>query len=239
MKILVLKDIYKKFGKHDILKGLDMEIGGGEIIAILGVSGAGKSTLLRIIAGLETPDKGEVWLEGRLATSGSQILLPPHRRKIGFIFQNLGLWEHMSVEEHLVFVLESLYKKVDYSIVDSILKFMGLSAHAKQKPFQLSGGERQRLALARALVQEPSLLLLDEPFSNLDLPRKKQLHKEFLRIREEKYPVILYVTHDPLDVKLMADQVVILHEGRIIQKGTLESLLQRPAHPIVKELLII
>ncbi len=239
MKTLVLKDLHKGFGEGTVLKGVGLEVDRGEIVAILGVSGAGKSTLLRIIAGLEVPDQGQVWIGGELATSGRRLLLPPHRRGIGFIFQNLGLWEHMTVEEHLAFVLRARSKTVDQARIRSTLEFLGLSAHAKRKPFQLSGGERQRLALARALVEEPELLLLDEPFSNLDLPRKKKLHREFLRIREEKHPAILYVTHDPLDVKLMADQVVVLHEGRIIQQGPLEALLGAPSHPIVKELLEI
>jgi len=237
MKKLSLIGIKKSFGEQEILKNINLDINQGETLAILGISGAGKSTLLRIMAGLEIPDKGKVFIDRKLVTSGSNIIVPSHSRKLGFIFQNLGLWEHMSVEEHLAFVIMAQKQKHDQKKIEEVLEFLGLLAYREKKPFQLSGGEKQRLAIARALIQEPDFLLLDEPFSNLDIPRKRQLRKELSRIKNEKGLTFVYVTHDPLDIKLMSDRVAILHEGEIIQLGTYEELHTSPAQDIVEELL--
>jgi len=235
--VLEVRHLYKRFGDRLILKDINLTVYEGEIFVIIGGSGSGKSTLLRIIAGLETPDRGQVIFDGQVVTQDKKVLLPAHQRKVGFIFQDLGMWEHMSVEEHLTFVLSARGKK-DQKLVEELLIFFGLQELRKKRPATLSGGERQRLALARALAQEPHFLLLDEPFSNLDLPRKKKLHREFLKIREERGLGMIYVTHDPLDVRLLSDQVLVLHEGRVVQQGTYEDLLSRPAHPVVRELLV-
>ncbi len=226
-----LRKAGKRFGAEEVLRGIDLEIGQGEIVAIIGVSGSGKTTLLRLIAGLEVPDAGEILLHGRLVSRAGEVLVPPHERKIGFIFQNLGLWEHLTVEEHLRFVTR------DEARLEELLRFLGLLEHRRKKPYQLSGGQRQRLAIARALAQDPDFLLLDEPFSNLDVPRKKQLRREILRIRDEKGLSVVYVTHDPVDVRLLSERTVVLHEGRLVQTGSYEELLRSPEEPIVRELL--
>ena len=237
MKGLSLIGIKKSFDNKEILKGISLDIQRGETLAILGISGAGKSTLLRIMAGLEVPDEGKVFIDGNLATSGRDVIIPPHARKLGFIFQNLGLWEHMSVEEHLAFVFRARKQKPDRGKIDQVLDFFGLLAHRKKKPFQLSGGEKQRLAIARALIQEPEFLLLDEPFSNLDIPRKNQLREELNRIKRDSGIAFVYVTHDPMDVKMMSDRVAILEQGRIIQLGTYKELCESPIDQTAKELL--
>ncbi len=232
-----LKNIRKSYGKEEILRGVDLSVRKGEILAVLGVSGAGKTTLLRIIAGLEVPEEGKVFLDGRCVTEGKRIIVPPRFRKVGFIFQNLGLWQHMSVEEHLKFVLRLRKSENPREEARELLRFFGLWEHRRKRPHQLSGGEKQRLAFARALAQQVSFLLLDEPLSNLDLPRKKQLRGELLRLKSLKELTMLYVTHDPIDVELISDRVAVLHDGRIIQQGTYQELLRAPAYPIVRELL--
>ncbi len=225
--------IKKAFGQEQVLEGVDLTVSPGEILAIIGVSGTGKTTLLRLIAGLDAPHAGEIYLFGELATRGPEILIPPHQRQVGFIFQNLGLWEHMSVEEHLRFVTSAQEE------IEKWLTFFGLSAYRNKRPYHLSGGQRQRLAIARALAQGTEILLLDEPFSNLDVPRKKQLRQELLRLKRERNLTLIYVTHDNLDVHLLSDRVAVLHQGRIIQTGPYEELVKNPVHPIVRELLEI
>ncbi len=232
-KDIKLKGIIKKFEGREVLREINLEIKKAEIFAILGISGAGKTTLLRIISGLEIPDKGRVYINGKLATDGGKIIIPPYKRKIGFIFQNLGLWEHLTVEEHIKFVTSNKQK------IEEILKFFDLAEHRKKKPYQLSGGERQRLAIARSFAQEPEFLLLDEPFSNLDVIKKRQMRTEILKIKENKNIGVIYVTHDPLDIKIIADRIAILHNGKIIQIGKYKEILSNPAEPIVKDLLQI
>ena len=233
MEILSLKEIRKAYGREEVLSGVDLSLGAGEVLAIIGLSGAGKSTLLRLIAGLEAPQAGEIYLYGELVTKDQKVLLPPWKRRIGFIFQQLALWDHLSVYEHLRFVTSN------QALIEELLEFFELFELRHKRPFELSGGQRQRLAIARALAQEPRLLLLDEPFSNLDLLRKKRFREELRRIKEKKDLSFIYVTHDPLDLKLLADRVAVLHEGRIIQVGPLDELLAHPAQEIVRELLTL
>ncbi len=230
-------DVKKSFDGEGVLSGITLKIQRGEVLAILGVSGTGKTTLLRIIAGLEIPDSGKVFIDGKIATEDSRIIIPPERRKIGFIFQNLALWEHMTVEAHINFVLQVRKSPGSNEETRRILEFFDLYTHRHKKPYQLSGGQKQRLAIARALAQDPEFLLLDEPLSNLDVPRKKQLRRELLRIKEEKRLAIVYVTHDPVDVRLISDRIAVLHDGKIVQTGNYEILVKTPAHPVVSELL--
>lgn len=234
-----LINISKSFDGEEVLSGINLRINRGEVLAILGVSGVGKTTLLRIIAGLETPDSGTVLIDGKIATKDTEIIISPEKRKIGFIFQNLALWEHMTVETHIKFVLRIRKSSRIDEETKKIMSFFDLQEHRHKKPYQLSGGQKQRLAIARALAQNPEFLLLDEPLSNLDVPRKKQLRRELLRIKKEKNLAIIYVTHDPLDVKLISDRIAILHQCKIVQQGNFETLATSPAHPIVNELLSI
>ncbi len=231
-EVVILKGVKKFYFREEILRGVSFRLLNGENLAIIGLSGAGKSTILRLIAGLETPQEGEIYLYGELATCGTKLIIPPWKRKIGFIFQNLALWEHFTVYEHLEFV-----NPEERDFLAELLRFFELWELREKRPAELSGGQKQRLAIARALAQRPTLLLLDEPFSNLDPVRKKKFLKELLRIKEKQGLPLIYVTHDPNDLKLLADRILLLHEGVILQEGPLEELLANPVHPIVKELL--
>ncbi len=228
-----LVEVWKNFQGEDVLRGINLKVENGEILAIIGISGAGKTTILRIIAGLETPDRGEVLIEGKTASKDGRIITPPYQRKVGFIFQNLGLWEHMSVENHLRFVCKNKEK------IEKTLDFFALKDHRKKKPYQLSGGQKQRLAIARTFITEPDIILLDEPFANLDLPAKRKLREEILKIKRERNTTFIYVTHDPTDLKLMADRIAVLVDGRIIQIGSYKEILEKPVDKKVTELLVI
>ncbi len=230
-KHITLEKAVKIFDGQRILDNLNFEIYEKEITAVLGISGIGKTTLLRIISGLDSLDSGKVYINGKLATDGKKIVIPPYKRKIGFIFQNLGLWEHMTVWEHLEFI------EKDKKKIIKILEKFGLLEHKNKKPYQLSGGQKQRLAIARVFAQNTEILLLDEPFSNLDMIRKKQLREEILNLKKEKGLTVVYVTHDPIDVKILSTKVAVLHNGKIIQSGSYEELLSNPKIEIVEQLL--
>jgi ABC-type sugar transport system ATPase subunit len=231
--IIRLEKITKKYGNETVLENLSFGIKKGEILAVLGISGIGKTTLLRIIAGLESVEEGKVFIKSQIATDGKKIIIPPYKRKIGFIFQNLGLWEHMSVWEHIEFITKDKRK------ITEILRKFELLEHKDKKPYQLSGGQKQRLAIARVFAQDVEILLLDEPFSNLDMIRKKQLREEILNLKNEKNLTVIYVTHDPIDVKIMSTKVAVLHNKKIIQSGSYQQLILNPVSQIVKDLLSI
>jgi ABC-type sugar transport system ATPase subunit len=231
--IIRLEKITKKYGNETVLENLSFGIKKGEILAVLGISGIGKTTLLRIIAGLESVEEGKVFIKSQIATDGKKIIIPPYKRKIGFIFQNLGLWEHMSVWEHIEFITKDKRK------ITEILRKFELLEHKDKKPYQLSGGQKQRLAIARVFAQDVEILLLDEPFSNLDMIRKKQLREEILNLKNEKNLTVIYVTHDPIDVKIMSTKVAVLHNKKIIQSESYQQLILNPVSQIVKDLLSI
>lgn len=164
--MIEVKNVFKKYREIDALKDVSFKVNKNILLTILGPSGSGKTTLLRLIAGLERPDKGKILLDGKIVSTPSKIVLP-YKRKISMIFQNLSLWPHMTVEQHLNFVLKDSKK------IENILDKVKLTGFKKRYPHQLSGGEKQRLAIARALITEPSYLLMDEPFSHLDFSLKK------------------------------------------------------------------
>ena len=207
-----LKSIVKHFGKRVAVHELSLDVPKGGTVGILGPSGCGKTTVLRLIAGLEQLDSGEIWLGNRLASSKRKLHLSPARRNIGFVFQDLALWPHMTVGGNLMFVLKSRGWPADNrrSRVGEMLAKVGLKDRANEYPSHLSGGEQQRVALARALVDNPELLLLDEPLSSLDRDRRAELRYELAAIPKELGVTMIYVTHDADDAEAFGGETISL-----------------------------
>ena len=212
-----IRDVSKKFATHQALDGVTFDVASREWVVILGPSGCGKTTLLRLIAGLDVPDAGEIWLNRVHVASPRRSLVAPHRRNIGFVFQDLALWPHLTVRQSLQFVLDS--QRVPRPEADSrtreALKLVRLDGFAERYPHELSGGEQQRVALGRALVGLPQLLLLDEPLSSLDADLRSAMRSELARLRRELAVTTLYVTHDREDADVLADRVIEMSAGRI------------------------
>jgi sulfate/thiosulfate transport system ATP-binding protein len=224
------RNISKSFGDFVALDDVSVEVPAGSLTALLGPSGGGKSTLLRIIAGLESPDSGEVCIEGRDMTG-----VTPQERGVGFVFQHYAAFKHMTVRENVAFGLRIRKRpKADVNRrVDELLGLVQLSQFATRYPSELSGGQRQRMALARALAVEPSVLLLDEPFGALDANVREELRAWLRRLHEEMPVTTLFVTHDQEEAMELADQIVVISHGRVEQAGTPTELYDRPANDFV------
>ena len=224
----------KKFGDFSALDDVTLEIPTGQLTALLGPSGGGKSTLLRIIAGLETADSGTVEIEGVPATH-----LPPQKRNVGFVFQHYAAFKHMSVAKNVAFGLE-IRKRSRAEVkqrVGELLELVHLSQFADRLPSQLSGGQRQRMALARALAVEPTVLLLDEPFGALDAQVRKELRDWLRRLHDEVSVTTVFVTHDQEEALEVADEIVVINQGRVEQIGTPDELYDAPATDFVMSFL--
>jgi len=226
--------ITKTYGDFVALDNVSVDLPTGQLTALLGPSGGGKSTLLRVIAGLETADSGTVTIEGTEATH-----LPAQKRNVGFVFQHYAAFKHMSVAKNVAFGLE-IRKRPKAEIkqkVDELLSLVHLSQFADRLPSQLSGGQRQRMALARALAIEPTVLLLDEPFGALDAKVRKELREWLRRLHDEVHVTTVFVTHDQEEALEVADEIVVINEGRIEQVGTPDDLYDRPANDFVMSFL--
>ena len=219
---LSIRNVTKHFGSHRAVDGVTLDGAPGEFVVIVGPSGCGKTTLLRLIAGLEVPDTGEVWLAGLQVAGPGRTFVPPHERKIGFVFQDLALWPHLTVYQHLTFVLESTRtpKSERGARAQEALTLVRIEALASRYPHQLSGGEQQRVALARALVGHPQLLLMDEPLSSLDPELRAAVRGELLRLQRGSRVTTLYVTHDREDTAVLADCVIDMRAGRIVSSSS-------------------
>jgi sulfate/thiosulfate transport system ATP-binding protein len=225
-----IKGVNKKFGDFVALDDVNVTIPTGQLTALLGPSGGGKSTLLRIIAGLDSADSGSISIEGVDATK-----LPPQKRNVGFVFQHYAVFKHMTVAKNVSFGLE-IRKKPKAEIaerVDELLKLVHLSQFASRLPSQLSGGQRQRMALARALAVEPTVLLLDEPFGALDAKVRKELRDWLRRLHDEVHVTTVFVTHDQEEALEVADEIVVINEGRVEQIGSPDQLYDEPANDFV------
>ena len=229
-----ISGVGKQFGDFVALSGIDLDIPSGQLTALLGPSGGGKSTLLRIIAGLELADTGTVEIEGFDATD-----LPAQKRNVGFVFQHYAAFRHMSVAANVGFGLKirKRPKKEIAAKVDELLSLVHLSQFADRLPSQLSGGQRQRMALARALAIEPSVLLLDEPFGALDAKVRKELRAWLRRLHDEVHVTTVFVTHDQEEALEVADQIVVINDGRIEQVGSPDELYDTPASEFVMSFL--
>ena len=215
-----LVNVTKRFGNRVILDDVSFEVAAGEVVALLGPSGCGKTTTLRIIAGLETADAGEVWIAGERVAAKGRNLIPPSARGIGFVFQDLALWPHMTVAESLDFVLASanMPKSERKKRISESLRLARVESFADSYPGQLSGGEQQRAAIARALVAFPRLLLLDEPTSNLDVDLKLELRNELASLQRLLNITTIYVSHDRDEAAALSHRVIVMREGRITQQ---------------------
>jgi len=209
---VVMKAVKKRLGAKDALRDLSLEVPRGGTLGVLGPSGCGKTTALRLIAGLDVPDAGEIWLADQLASSPKRLHLPPRKRSIGFVFQDLALWPHMTVAGNLLFVLESRdwEAAARNARVGEMLTVVRMNDRAHEYPSHLSGGEQQRVALARALVGKPDLLLLDEPLSSLDPELRTGLREELAAIPKTLGVTMIYVTHDRADADAFGGEILVM-----------------------------
>ena len=223
--ILQLQQIRKSFADTEVLKGIDLEAGQGEFITLLGASGCGKTTTLRIIAGLELPDSGQVILEGRDITDWE-----PNRRDVNTVFQNYALFPHMNVADNVGYGLKirKVPKAEIKRKVESALRLVQLEDYGKRMPDQLSGGQKQRIAIARAVINEPKVLLLDEPLGALDLKLRRQMQLELKRLQKQLGITFIYITHDQEEAINMSDRIGVMHEGVLEQLGTPNEVYYQP-----------
>ncbi|HBV86077.1 MAG TPA: ABC transporter [Desulfosporosinus sp.] len=199
-----------------VIQDFSVTIEHGEVICILGESGGGKSTVLRLVAGLEIPSKGRIKIN-EITMVDQSVFVPPEKRGVGMVFQDYALFPHMTVSENIRFGLKKMNNKEKDFRINQMLDLVNLGDYGKRYPYELSGGQQQRVAIARTLAPKPSLLLLDEPFSNLDTELRSKIREEINIILKQTSITVIFVTHDKEDAKAMADRIVILKEGKIVE----------------------
>jgi iron(III) transport system ATP-binding protein len=209
MNHIELDGVSKTFGERIVLNDLSLQIEKAERLVLFGPSGSGKTTVLRLLAGLEVPDKGEIRIADRIVANSGKNFVPPEKRNIGMVFQDLALWPHMTVQQNLMFGLTArrVEKREAEVRVREMLRLVGLEHRMEAKPHELSGGEQQRVALARALVARPSILLMDEPLSSLEDERKRTIASDLLSLHSQFGFTLIYVTHDQAEIDLLASRV--------------------------------
>ena len=238
MSTVTIKNLTKSFGSSQVLKEFNEVFRDGEFVTLLGPSGCGKTTMLRMIAGFEIPTTGEIWIDDKLV-SGGKTFLPPEKRDIGMVFQSYAVWPHMNVFDNVAYPLQIKHVKREEirTRVDKILETVHLSRYADRLPNQLSGGQQQRIALARALVAEPNLLLLDEPLSNLDAKLRESMRFEIKDITKSLGISVVYVTHDQTEAMAMSDRIFLINNGIVQQSGTPDEIYNHPANQFVADFL--
>ncbi|WP_019903522.1 ATP-binding cassette domain-containing protein [Methylobacterium sp. 77] len=229
---LTLERVSKRFGAHEAVADLSLDMPPGEILCLLGPSGCGKSTLLRLIAGFETPSSGTIRLDGTDLAG-----LAPHRRPVNMMFQSYALFPHLSVAQNIAYGLKGLGREAATARVTDLLRLVRLEGFGDRRPETLSGGQRQRVALARALAREPKVLLLDEPLGALDRGLREQTQGELRAIQRRLGTAFVIVTHDPSEAMALADRIGVMDKGRLVQLGRAETLYERPATRFVAGLL--
>lgn len=235
MAILVLKGVFKRFKGVSVVSGVTFSTKKGETLALLGPTGCGKTTILRMIAGLETPDEGEIWIDGRLAGAKGKNTVAPKDRRLGMVFQDLALWPHMTVQGNIAFGLKAagIRKFTRKRIVEDILKKLKLEKYRDALPSSLSGGQQQLVAIGRAIAPRPRILLMDEPLSNLDVHLKEALMAEISRLKNELKITTIYVTHDQQEAFVLASKIAVMNQGRIEQIGSPEEICSHPSTEFV------
>jgi iron(III) transport system ATP-binding protein len=236
--VLRVRGLAKVYGTVPAVKDVSFDLHAGEILTLLGPSGCGKSTTLRLVAGLEHPDTGEVWIGDRLvASAATGVMVPPEGRRVGLVFQSYAIWPHMTVAENIAYPLKA--RRIDRAIiVDKVAKMVRvvkLDGLADRMPEELSGGQQQRVALARALVYEPDLLLLDEPLSNLDQALRKEMRSQLKALQSRLATPMLYVTHDQEEAMSLSSRVAVMNGGAIEQIGPPTLIYEEPATRFVQD----
>jgi iron(III) transport system ATP-binding protein len=236
--VLRVRGLAKIYGTVPAVKDVTFDLHAGEVLTLLGPSGCGKSTTLRLVAGLEQPDAGEVWIGDRLvASAATGVMIPPEGRRVGLVFQSYAIWPHMTVAENIAYPLKA--RRIDRAtIVDKVAKMVRvvkLDGLADRMPAELSGGQQQRVALARALVYEPDLLLLDEPLSNLDQALRKEMRSQLRALQSRLATTMLYVTHDQEEAMSLSSRVAVMNGGAIEQIGPPRLIYEEPATRFVQD----
>ncbi|WP_422091825.1 ABC transporter ATP-binding protein [Tenacibaculum ovolyticum] len=231
--LLEIKEVKKTFNKGNVvaLNNVSLSLIKGNIVAIVGESGSGKTTLIRLITGLEVLDSGTISLKNKVVSSNS-VFIEPQFRNVGMVFQDYALFPHFTIFDNIAYGISKLPNKKER--VKEVLDLVGLSDKEKNYPHELSGGQQQRVALARALAPKPELLILDEPFSNLDVILRNQLRKDVQRILKETNTTAIFVTHDIKDAIEISDEILVLQNGNVLQQGITKEVYEKPKEGYVK-----
>ncbi|HEY7550009.1 MAG TPA: ABC transporter ATP-binding protein [Hyphomicrobiaceae bacterium] len=232
---VTFEGVARRYGAFEALKGFSLDIAPGEVVCLLGPSGSGKTTLLRIASGIEKPTGGRVVING-LEVAGPNRFVPPEKRNVGLMFQDFALFPHLTIRDNVAFGLKSLGREEAAREALAALACVGLERYGGAYPHILSGGEQQRVALARALLPRPAVMLMDEPFSGLDVQLRERLQEETLALLRETRATSLIVTHAPAEAIRMGDRIAVLHSGRILQAGRAEELYRNPESLFVARL---
>jgi len=232
---LAIENVSRIYGEATALDGVSLNVAAGEIVCLLGPSGCGKTTLLRVVSGIERPSSGRVLINGS-EVAGPARYVPPEERSIGLMFQDFALFPHLSIIDNVAFGLRSLTPEARTRAALAILERVGLTSFADAYPSTLSGGQQQRVALARAIVPRPAVMLMDEPFSGLDIQLRDAMQEETLALLRETRATSLIVTHNPEEAMRLGDRIVVMKSGRIVQQGTTETLYRNPASLFVARL---
>lgn len=240
MSSVIFENVGKNYGDVEVVSDFSFQVNDGEFVAFLGPSGCGKTTCLRMIAGLEKNTSGVIKIGSRIVSDPSnQKFSPPEQRNVGMVFQSYAVWPHMNVFDNIAFPLKiaKCPKPEIKDRVEEVLAMVELSGLEKRWPSQLSGGQQQRVALARGLVAEPEVLLLDEPLSNLDAKLREKMRRDIREIQQKAKITVVYVTHDQIEATEMSDRMVIMDKGKIVQMGSPERVKSNPRNEFVKDFL--
>ncbi len=222
--MIKFESISHSYKNKNVVDNLNLQIEANKLTCLLGSSGSGKTTILRLIAGLEIPQSGNIFIDKKLVTENEKLIVPPNKRNIGFIFQDLALWPHFTVYKNIAFGLTERKEKDIDKTVFKILEYFGLKEHADKYPHQLSGGQKQLVAISRSLALKPKILLMDEPLANLDVKLKRKILDHIKNLKENFNLTIIYVTHDHKEAFTIADKIIVIENGKIEADGTREQI---------------